>query len=363
LSGDLGAPIDLEYHHLVVSDLLQQLEGQADPFLDEVLQRHGVRGLRLVGPLSPAGKRFSLAGEELGRIVEAGGVGSGSWLWDLLMPAYPEPTLYSRRARGPATSRNEADRAMCFALRALGWAPVEVPPETLEHIVELPPGFVEEGPPAERQACTACDGRGEYDDYGGPWDCPRCGGSGEVPVDEPAEDALHYSAEDVERTGERIAAAQRAYNEWQTRIANLNRRLSYGARASRPPQGVLIEWRGDEGEVSLTLPPHLLLAVGREAVSSRFALWVEFVRGERDDVELGEEPAWVEGCELEITHRREQVPSGRRGIDFTPLNRAISQLRPSAQRPVARERQGDLEFEASGQPRTVTFSLGEDDRL
>jgi hypothetical protein len=313
LSGDLGAPVDRERLHLLLSDLLQQLEGQADPFLDEVLQRHGVRGLRLVGPLTAAGKRFSMAGEELGRLVNSGGPGSDLWLWDLLMAAYPEPTRYSGRARGRATSRPAADRALCLALRELGWAPVEVPPEPLEHLVELPPGFVEVAPEA-------------------------------------AEDGLHYS---VEETGERLAAAQRGYNEWQTRIANLNRRLSHGADAFLRIDGVRIEWRGDEGVVTCTIPRHLLLAVGQEAVASRFALWVEMVRGERTPDAVGDEPPWVEACEIEIRYtpapsvgmlevdpavaaevsRRSSDPSSARqrsglGIDFGPLNRAIAQLRP-----------------------------------
>jgi hypothetical protein len=288
LSGDLGAPVDRERLHLLLSDLLQQLEGQADPFLDEVLQRHGVRGLRVVGPLLGNGYRSGFWG--LAGRVETPRRKGDRFEWSTMATMHPD----SRVVRGTAPTRLAADRALCLTLRELGWAPVEVPPEPLEHLVELPPGFVEVAP--------------EF-----------------VEMADSAENALHYSAEDVEQAGVRIAAAERAYNEWQTRIASLNRRLSYGADAFLRLDGVRVEWRGEEGVVTCTIPRHLLLAVGQEAVASRFARWVEFVRTR---AALGAEPAWVEGCELEITHRPRTI-----------------------------------EFAGNGQPRTVTFILGEDDRL
>jgi hypothetical protein len=282
LSGDLGAPVDRERLHLLLSDLLQQLEGQADPFLDEVLQRHGVRGLRVVGPLLGNGYRSGFWG--LAGRVETPRRKGDRFEWSTMATMHPD----SRVVRGTAPTRLAADRALCLTLRELGWAPVEVPPEPLEHLVELPPGFE----PVDVQAIVEVN-----------------------PID-PAEDGVHYSTEDTERAGELLAAAQRGYNEWQTRIANLNRRLSHGADAFLRIDGVRIEWRGDEGVVTCTIPRHLLLAVGQEAVASRFARWVEFVRTR---AALGAEPAWVEGCELE--------------------------------------------FAGNGQPRTVTFILGEDDRL
>lgn len=178
-------PIDRDHAHQVVGDLLGQLEGEADGFLDEVQVRRGVRGSRVVGPLIPSGfsfLRFSLKGE-VGNIEPRG----QGWFW------YVVGSMVPPRLEGTAPTRLAADRALCLALQELGWAPVEVPPEPLEHVVELPPGFepvdvqvtVEVNAP--RQACPDCDGTGIEEDYGGPWDCPRCDGSGEAPVDEPAE--------------------------------------------------------------------------------------------------------------------------------------------------------------------------------
>jgi hypothetical protein len=137
MAHDLGAPVDRERLHLLVSDLLQQMEGQADPFLDEVLQRYGVRGLRVVGPLRLAtsgreGQRYSLSGIVGGVAIAGtdprGTVPAGQWLWSVTGVATagstPEPWPV-----GYEPTRLAADRALCLALRELGWAPVEVPTE------------------------------------------------------------------------------------------------------------------------------------------------------------------------------------------------------------------------------------------
>jgi hypothetical protein len=119
--------IDRDHAHQVVSDLLRELEGQADPFLDEVLQRHGVRGLRVVGPLTDGNMRCSLQGPVGG----LGGQGSrGRWVWEVRPLAHPGGV--APPGGGPvgyAPTRLAADRALCLALRELGLCPVEVPTE------------------------------------------------------------------------------------------------------------------------------------------------------------------------------------------------------------------------------------------
>lgn len=110
-------------------DLLEQLGDEADAVLSEVLADRDVRGLRVVGPLQDqlgASKRSGLCGE-VGRITRLHSSAPQPWHWEATGAC--EARLYSQRPRGNAPTRLAADRALCLALRELGWSPVEVPEE------------------------------------------------------------------------------------------------------------------------------------------------------------------------------------------------------------------------------------------
>lgn len=84
--------------------------------------------LKLVGPLTGDGKgpgaRHSLQGR-LGRVGKA--ANEGDWWWELDSSAYSQPTPIGERSRGEVPTRDEADRALCTALRELGWTVLGAP--------------------------------------------------------------------------------------------------------------------------------------------------------------------------------------------------------------------------------------------
>lgn len=141
-----------------IRDLLEQLGEGADAVLTEVLAGRDVRSLRVVGPLvmdgdAQAGRRHALAGVA-GGIALAGqdprsqAAPPGSWLWSVTSVGAagttPEPWPVDY-----APTRLAADRALCLALRELGWNPVEVP---TEEEAAVPPGPTPEQLQAHREA-------------------------------------------------------------------------------------------------------------------------------------------------------------------------------------------------------------------
>lgn len=111
----------------VLHDLLEALGEDADAVLTEVLADRDVRRLRVVGPLSHVNilpTRYALIGAV--GTVYAGP--SGRFTWELDWNAYTGERP-ANPARGEAPTLLAADRALCLALRELGWAPVEVPSE------------------------------------------------------------------------------------------------------------------------------------------------------------------------------------------------------------------------------------------
>jgi hypothetical protein len=125
MSGGASENLDTAKAAEWLRDLLEQLGPEADAVLTAVLAERDVRGLRVVGPLSEYGRRSSLRGR-------AGHVDSRpAWHWEVDGMAWPtdQRPLHSERPRGTAPTRLAADRALCLALQALGWAPVEVPTE------------------------------------------------------------------------------------------------------------------------------------------------------------------------------------------------------------------------------------------
>jgi len=107
-------------------DLLTQCGEGADAVLTEVLADRDVRALRVVGPLTEDSVRYSFV-EPVGYVAPLRTVGDGGWFWYLTDAAHDTPP--DQRTEGIAPTRAAADRALCLALRALGWSPVEVPTE------------------------------------------------------------------------------------------------------------------------------------------------------------------------------------------------------------------------------------------
>lgn len=111
----------------VLSDLLQSLGEDADAVLTEVLADRDVRSLRVVGPLvmDPAGgmgARSSLHGI-LAHVSHRPRENRWRWWFSLQVGVEGGPR------EGFGATRSAVDRALCLALRGLGWAPVEVPSE------------------------------------------------------------------------------------------------------------------------------------------------------------------------------------------------------------------------------------------
>lgn len=147
MSATLTTPIDPAQAAAWLRDLLTQLGEGADAVLTEVLAGRDVRALRVVGPLSERGERYALCGR-VGRVMTA--LGSGpKWEWSLGTAALRgSPRGHNTVGREP--TRAAADRALCLALQALGWSPVEVP---TEEEAAVPPGPT----PEQRQAHEAAE--------------------------------------------------------------------------------------------------------------------------------------------------------------------------------------------------------------
>ena len=102
-----------------VRDVLRQAEAPDDV----------VAALKLVGPLRGSGHRYGLSGT-VGRVGQHTRPRPEGWWWEVHEDAYDQPTMYDQRAHGEGLpTRLAADRALCLALQALGWSPVEVPTE------------------------------------------------------------------------------------------------------------------------------------------------------------------------------------------------------------------------------------------
>jgi hypothetical protein len=122
----------------VLRDLLEALGPAADAVLTEVLAGRDVRSLRVVGPPNQRGFRVTLAGSAGGVTPSGDPQMPFRWVVDHELPGHPHP---NRPLMGTAPTRLAADRALCLALRELGWAPVEVPTEeeVRASIEEQPP--------------------------------------------------------------------------------------------------------------------------------------------------------------------------------------------------------------------------------
>lgn len=271
----------------VLSDLLEALGEDADAVLTEVLADRDVRSLRVVGPLVGDVHRIRrglLANVGWVAPNEDGAPDEHRFLWKTTGHAYGEVDRNPRMlAGGSAPTRLAADRALCLALRELGWSPVEVPteqeaavPQSTEVSVGIPVR-VEEQADGSMVATRRNEPLQVDWAQGEPVERPLFS---EVLTPRPLEGPPPVDSE---------AALER-----------FNQRLSYGARVRRVEDGVVVEWVEQGTEVQCTVPRRILQAVGQEAIASRFALWVEMVRGQRTMEALGPEPAWVEACDVTI---------------------------------------------------------------
>lgn len=137
MTHDLARPLDPATAAAWLRDLLEQLREGADAVLTEVLADRDVRGLRVVGHRVPhqdaAGGtyyvRSSLEGP-VGTLSRRGSQRDGAvavWGFTVTWLGHGADTTTPRRGEGPTLAA--ADRALCLALRELGWSPVEVPTE------------------------------------------------------------------------------------------------------------------------------------------------------------------------------------------------------------------------------------------
>lgn len=123
-----------------IRDLLEQLGEGADAVLTEVLADRDVRGLRVVGWREYGGvdsdgradafyRRSSLCGV-VGTLVRRGSRRDGAvqvWRWTITSVGHGSHR--TNPVTGEHPTLEGADRALCLALRELGWSPVEVPTE------------------------------------------------------------------------------------------------------------------------------------------------------------------------------------------------------------------------------------------